>query len=102
MAALSLFVSLVLFTTCSANTTAVPKPVNNCNCHCSLQPSRIEKKEAGCANETALETYMKNLKMEMKALLSHLYKSEVVHVKLPQLVSVINYLYITSIDIGNN
>ena len=33
---------------------------------------------------------------------SHLYKSEVVHVKLPQLVSVTNYLYITSIDIGNN
>ena len=33
---------------------------------------------------------------------SHLYRSEVVHVKLSQLVSVTNYLYITSIDIENN
>ena len=33
---------------------------------------------------------------------SHLYKSEVVHVKLSQLVNVTNFLYITSIDIENN
>ena len=33
---------------------------------------------------------------------SHLYKSEVAHVKLSQLVSVTNYLYITSIVIENN
>ena len=33
---------------------------------------------------------------------SHLYKNEVVHVKLSQLVSVTSYLYITSVDIEDN